>query len=585
MEVPLSLIITFFAYMVFVLGIGIYAGKFTRSMESFFLAERKMGAVVTSISSVASSESGWLIMGFVGEAYILGLQAVWVAIGCLLGFIFNWFFFAQRLRRFSKKTGAITVPDVLEFGVNDTSHVIRYIAVCIIFILMFTYVAAQLTAAGKAFRGIFNLDYRIGVLVGAVVTIFYTTVGGFRAVSWTDVAQGLLMVFALVVMPILLLGKLGGVPSMFNQLRNEEAKTVFIFSGEIDGRWKTIRVDKELTVSFNPEWPEKLKDGKHENSTFFLQVKEDKCILVMIETNTAVLLNNNKIKEPEVTLKKGDIISWGDAIRISLEKVLKLEGKEDLVTLLGGRGGLTLLGFLLGMLGIGLGYPGAPHVITRYMAAKGESEIRRGRIIAMTWGVFAMFGAVFTGLACRCLFRAIEDPDTGLLVAGKALLHPVFAGLILAAVVSAIRSTADSQLLVASSSLVRDMYQQGMGKDVSDKILMRLSRISVLALGIAATILALTEARAIFWFVLFSWAGLGASFGPVLILSLYWKRLTKWGVIAGMCTGFTITIIWKLYIRGLLNNLYRLDIYELVPAFILAAVAAIIVSLCTQPHS
>ena len=174
------------------------------------------------------------------------------------------------------------------------------------------------------------------------------------------------------------------------------------------------------------------------------------------------------------------------------------------------------------------------------------------------------------------------DPDTGLLVAGKTFLHPAFAGLILAAVVSAIRSTADSQLLVASSSVVRDVYQQGMGKDVSDKILMRLSRISVLVLGIAAIILALTEARAIFWFVLFSWAGLGASFGPVLILSLYWKRLTKWGAIAGMVTGFVVTILWKLYIRGLLNNLYRLDIYELVPAFILATVAAIIVSLCVQ---
>jgi sodium/proline symporter len=569
--IPLSLVVAFVAYMVFVLAIGIYAGKFTRSMESFFLGDRKMGTVVTSISSVASSESGWLIMGFVGEAYILGLSAIWVAIGCLMGFVFNWFFFAEKLRKHSRQRGALTVPDFLEFSTGDKSHTVRYIAVAIILLLMFTYVAAQLTAAGKAFRGTFNMDYRIGVLIGAVVTIFYTTVGGFRAVSWTDVVQGFLMLIALVAIPIMLIVRLGGVQPMFVQLRNEEPKTVYVFSGQIEGRWRTIRIDKELTFSFD-----------YRDNPFSLRVNHnEECLLTQNGVVRDVFVNDDPVGDPEVVIKKGDVIS-AEGVHISLGKVLKLEGGENLVTAFGGRSGLALVGFLIGMLGIGLGYPGAPHVITRYMAAKGESEIRKGRMIALGWGVFAMFGAVFTGLACRCLFRGISDPDTGLLVAGKLLLHPVLAGLILAAVFSAIRSTADSQLLVASSSVVRDIFQKGGGKEISDRNLMLISRIAVLVLGLAAIILALTEARAIFWFVLFSWAGLGASFGPVLILSLYWKKLTRWGAVAGMTTGFSVTLIWKLLIRPALNQTCGLDIYELVPAFFLASIAAVVVSLGTR---
>jgi sodium/proline symporter len=569
--IPLSLVVAFVAYMVFVLAIGIYAGKFTRSMESFFLGDRKMGTVVTSISSVASSESGWLIMGFVGEAYILGLSAIWVAVGCLLGFVFNWFFFAEKLRKHSRQRGALTIPDFLEFSTGDKSHVVRYIAVAIILLLMFTYVAAQLTAAGKAFRGTFNMDYRIGVLIGAVVTIFYTTVGGFRAVSWTDVVQGFLMLIALVAIPIMLIVRLGGVQPMFTQLRNEEPKTVYVFSGQIEGRWRTVRIDNELSFSFD-----------YRDNPFSLRVNEnDECLLTQDGAVTDVSVNDDPVGEQERVIKKGDVIS-AEGVRISLGKVLKLEGGKNLVTAFGGRSGLALVGFLIGMLGIGLGYPGAPHVITRYMAAKGESEIRKGRVIALGWGVFAMFGAVFTGLACRCLFRGIGDPDTGLLVAGKLLLHPVLAGLILAAVFSAIRSTADSQLLVASSSVVRDIYQKGVGRQISDRKLMLISRIAVLVLGLAAIILALTEARAIFWFVLFSWAGLGASFGPVLILSLYWKKLTRWGAVAGMTAGFSVTLIWKLLIRPALNQTCGLDVYELVPAFFLASIAAIVVSLGTR---
>jgi Na+/proline symporter len=272
----------------------------------------------------------------------------------------------------------------------------------------------------------------------------------------------------------------------------------------------------------------------------------------------------------------------GEGVKLTVTKKLKLTGGEDLVKMFGGRGGLVLLGFLIGMLGIGLGYPGCPHVITRYMAAKGEAEIRHGRIIALMWGVIVYTGAIFTGLACRCVFPTITDPDNGFLLAGLKFLHPIFGGMILAAVFAAIRSTADSQLLVASSSVVRDIGEKALGKEFSTRQVIKFNRIVVLFLGMMAVILAMMEARAIFWFVLFSWAGLGASFGGVIILTIGWKGIKKWGIVGGMVTGFVTTIVWKLWFRGMIVRLYGIDIYELVPAFLFSLLVTIVVSKLTK---
>lgn len=469
----------FIIYMGIVLAIGFAAARRARGAEGFFLADRGLGAWVVGISAAASSESSWLLMGCVGMGFTEGVAALWIAVGCLAGFCLNWFAVAERLRRRTGELGAVTVPDFIEAQVGDTSGAIRAVAVLIILLLMFTYVAAQLTGMGKAFDAMLGIPYQWGVILGAAITIIYTTAGGFRAVSWTDVLQGAMMAVALTLLPMFLIGLMGGPGPFWERLAAQEAETV-------------------------------------------------------------------------------------------------------LTSITGGRASLAFLGFLIGMLGIGLGYPGTPHVITRFMAARGPREIAQGRVIAITWGVVSLFGAIFLGMAVRCLIPDLADPEHGILAAAERYLSPVLAALVLAAVVSAARSTVDSQLLVATSAVAHDAYRKLFRRDLADRRMLILCRAVVIALGLAAIGLALTETRVVFWFVLFSWAGLGASFGPVILLSLYWRGLTRWGALTGIVTGFGVVLLWKLYLRKLLEQSVGVDVYELVPAFFIAAAVAVVVSLLTR---
>jgi len=229
----LPVIITFAIYTLFVLGVGIYATKFTKTIEDFFLAGRRLGAWVTAISSVASSESGWVVLGLVGIAYKEGISAVWIAPGCLLGYMVNWYLLAFRLRRESKGLGALTVPDFLEAKANDSSHLVRIVAVAITFFCMMGYVGAQFNAAGKTFDAVFKINYFNGVLLGAVITIVYTLLGGFRAVSWTDLLQGLMMVFGLIFLPVVAVIHLGGLGNLFRGLAAQSPSLLTLSGGNV----------------------------------------------------------------------------------------------------------------------------------------------------------------------------------------------------------------------------------------------------------------------------------------------------------------------------------------------------------------
>lgn len=270
--------------------------------------------------------------------------------------------------------------------------------------------------------------------------------------------------------------------------------------------------------------------------------------------------------------------SWDSANRTSEGKTYEPKPADAFFSFTGGMVGLILLGWIVEMLGIGLGYPGSPHVVARFMAAKSEREIARGRVIALTWAVLAEGGAVSMGILARALLPDLVDPQWGLLKTAELFLHPLFVGLILAAVFAALRSTADSQLLVASSAVVRDFVGHVLRLRLDDRQAMRIARVVVLVLGVLAVLLALSENRFIFWFVLFSWAGLGASFGPSLVLAVSWKRLSPAGVVASMVLGFSTTIVWSVWIRDAIKARGGPDVYELVPAFALALLAAVLFS-------
>jgi len=479
-------LVSFALYTLAIVAVGLYSARFAkRSDEDYFLAGRSLGSWVAALSASASSESGWVTLGLVGWAFGSGVSAYWIIPGCLLGFLFNWFVIAGRLRDKSHELNALTLPDFFAFTFRERIPLVRTLSVIVILVAMLLYVAAQLAAAGKAFAASFGIiDYQVGVIIGAAVVLLYTVLGGFRAVCWTDFLQALLMVGTLIIFPIYLLAQHNGYGFIFDQL------------GATD----------ESLLRFTPE-----------------------------------------------------------------------------------KSGAALIGFLLGSgaLGINFGYPGQPHVLIRFMALKHRREAIVGGIISFLWGLAVYWGAVTVGLMARALttegaqwgqvlLESDEKAELGLVLSAMHLLPGVLGGLVLAAVLAAICSTADSQLVVAASSAASDLYARLFSK-VKTKSHMVVNRLVVFALGITAVLLVIDQDVQVYEYVLtYGWAILGAAFGPQMILALLWKRASYAGCLCGMLTGFAMAIIWK-QTYGAVDR--EIEIYNLPIAFVAAFVVNFVISL------
>jgi len=493
-DTNLVLVLSFIIYSGIIIGVGLYSTRWRKSTtDDYVLANRELGPWASALSASASSESGWVMLGLVGEAYLFGGAAFWIVPGIAAGYLFNWFVIAERLRKVTLDSGAVTLPQYILHRFDSKSMALRIIPVAIIVLALLTYVAAQMNAAGKAFEAVFHLPYVWGVLAGAAIILAYTITGGFRAICWTDIIQASFMVIALVGMPLLLLTKMGGYGSFTAA------------SESVDPHLLTYAYDKT---------------------------------------------------------------------------------------------GFAVFGFVIGLLGIGLGYPGQPHVLSRFMAARDTTTVRRGRVIAMVWMILAYLGAVFFGFFAKVYFTAQElairaaanihidllvDPEQALPLACGLLLPPILAGFVIAAIVAAICSTADSQLIVVSSSISRDILpflrcdgSTSPGDTSRMNVVTRTlhnDQIVLTVLALIAVGLASMKSRVIFEFVLYAWSALGASFGPVVILGLLWKRASKAGAIAAMVTGTVVTVVWRNV------PLLKGAVYELVPAFVLAMAAMVIFSL------
>ncbi len=471
-------LIAFIAYLFMIILIGVYASRFSsEGISNFFIGGRKMGMLVVALSSVVSGRSAWLLLGVTGMAYVMGLSALWAVLGYTLTELFLFLYYAPRIRRFSEKYDCITVPDFFSERFGDQTGTLRMVVVFIIILFMIAYVSAQFVAGGKAFHASFHISETQGLLLTTIIILFYTMLGGFLAVSLTDTIQGIIMIIALVILPVIAIMHLGGV-KVFYQLA----------SAIDDGQF------------FNP-------------------------------------------------------LALGT-------------------------------GALIGFLGIGLGSPGNPHIISRYLSIKDPVKLKAVAVVGTVANVVMAVGALTTGMAGRLYYDTIamlpgEDPEGIYPLMASTHLHPIMFGVIIASIFAAIMSTADSQLLVAASALVRDIYEKLICKNkrVSQKKLVLYSRVTVVILVVLALLLALLAESLIFWLVLFAWAGLGAAFGPTSILALFWKRTTRAGVIAGMITGASCVIIWN-RIPALVNI-----VYELVPAFILGFIVTVVVSLYSRRPS
>jgi len=464
---------TFAGYVLAMLILGVIAYRKTADLSDYILGGRKLNSFVTALSAEASDMSGWLLLGLPGYAYAAGCEAIWLAVGLLAGTYLNWRFVAARLRDYTFMEGdSFTISEYLEARFQDTSRLLRLISGIFILVFFMFYTTSGLVAGGKLFSAVFGLSYTKAVILGASTVILYTFLGGFLAVCWTDCVQGLLMLLALVVFPLIILQDQGGWLHTTDSLR-----------------------------AVNPE-----------------------------------LLN-------PFTSIDGQALS---AISI------------------------------FSLLGWGLGYFGQPHILTRFMAIRSSSKIPRARQIAMVWVVLGMAGSVLIGMLGINLFDpplSGADTEKVFIFLVRALLHPIPAGICLAAILAAIMSTADSQLLVSSSVLAEDFYKDLFRKNASQRELVWAGRLAVVFIAVWAGLLSLNPESMVLDLVAYAWAGFGAAFGPTILLSLFWKRMTRNGALAGVLSGGLTVIIWKHLEGGIF------DLYEIIPGFLFSAVAIVLFSL------
>ena len=432
-------------YLAFMVIVGILSSRYMKSLDDYVLGGRRLGPWVAAISERASGESAWFLLGLPGAAYGMGFVGFWAVIGIASGILFSWTFIAIPLRRQTAAMGALTIPDYFEMRFGDRSRMLRLFSTVAILVFYTAYVAAQLNGAGKILEATFDIPVEYGLLTGAAVVLLYTMLGGFLAVAWTDLIQGVLMTAVAVVLPVVGLIKIGGFGKLAEALQS--------------------RGDGFMSMS-----------GGEAGSAFLFGV---------------VVAN----------------LSWG------------------------------------------LGYLGQPHLLTRYMAIRKTSELPKSGAIAMGWTLLSYWGAPFIGIVGLAILGPdLADPEQVMPLLAKALMPGWLAGLMIAGATAAMMSTADSQLLVASSAVVEDICVRLLGIRASAAKLVLMSRAATVVIAGIALYLAwasLNNSRIIDATVSYAWTGLGASFGPPLLLALWWKRTRRAGALAGMVGGMVATILWK----------------------------------------
>ena len=487
------IIVTILLYLGAMLIIGAaFSKKSTSSSEDFYIGGRSLGPIVTAMSAEASDMSSYLLMGLPGLAYFAGVAEVgWTAIGLAVGTYLNWLIVARRLRRYSARIGAFTVPEFFATRYQDKKHLLSLAAALVIIIFFIPYTASGFKAVGTLFNSLFGVEYHIAMVFGAVIIITYTVLGGFLAVSTTDLVQSIFMTIALVVIVFFGISQAGGLGAVADNAR------------QLPGYLS-------LTQGYD------AASGTAGSFGF----------LPIVST-----------------------LAWG------------------------------------------LGYFGMPHILLRFMAIREEKELTLSRRIASIWVVLSMAIAVFIGIIGYSVSVTGKIPMLGSssesetiiikladLMSRHGFIFALMAGIILAGILAATMSTADSQLLAASSSVSQDLMQDFFGIKLSETATMIAARATVVGIALVALILAWNPDSSVFRVVSFAWAGFGAAFGPAMLLALFDRRSTRQGALAGMIAGGAMIFIWKFAIAPMGG---AWAIYELLPSFLIALVVNLVVSRLT----
>nr|WP_325194454.1 sodium/proline symporter [uncultured Oscillibacter sp.] len=486
----ICILLAIVAYLAVMLGVGAWFAKKNNSVDDFYLGGRKLGPFVTAMSAEASDMSSWLLMGLPGVAYLTGMaEASWTAIGLAVGTYLNWLIVAKRIRRYSTRLDAITVPQFFSKRWGDNRNLLAAIAAVIIIIFFIPYTASGFSACGKLFSTLFGVNYVTAMLVSAAVIVIYTVMGGFLAASFTDLVQSIIMTVALVVVLGFGVTKAGGVGAVVS---NAQSMAGYL----------------SLSTIYNPS------------------------------TGGA---------DPYTALTIASLLAWG------------------------------------------LGYFGMPHILVRFMAIEDEKKLPLSRRVASVWVVISMAVAIIIGMVGNGMSKAgalenLADSETIIvrianLISQHGVLAALLAGIILAGILAATMSTADSQLLAASSSVSQNLVGEFFGVKLDSKKSMIVARSTMVVIALIAAFMARDPNSSVFRVVSFAWAGFGAAFGPTVLFGLFWRRSNKWGALAGMITGGAMVFVWK-YLIAPMGGAWA--IYELLPAFIAASIAIVVVSLLTS---
>ncbi len=486
----MPILIAMVLYMAMVVGIGFICSKKNQNSEDYFLGGRGLGPWVTAMSAEASDMSSWLLMGLPGLAFATGFsQAGWTAIGLILGTYLNWKIIAKRLRHYTEVSeNSITVPDFFSNRFKDDRKILSSISAIMILVFFTVYTASGFAACGTLFNSVFGLDYQASMIVCAAVIVIYTSLGGFLAASTTDLIQGLLMSFAIVVVLIVGIMAAGGVGSV-------------------------IEYGKGLEGFFD-------------------------------------------------IMKYHDPVS-GQAV------------SQGILPIISG-------------LAWGLGYFGMPHILVRFMAIRDPEEVKKSRNIAMTWVLISLTVAVCIGFTGAALYSDIAE------LAGngnqrifiymtthlfKGIIPLFIAGIILSGILAATMSTSDSQLLIASSCVSKDLFQGLFKKEASEKHVLLISRVTTILIALIGIVIAMDENSSVFGLVENAWAGFGGAFGPLMVFSLFWRRTNLKGAVAGMLSGGITALVWP-FTLAKLGGIF--EIYCLLPAFVISSLLIVVISLCTE---
>ena len=476
--------------------IGILASRRIKSMSDYYVGGKKMGFWAVAFSARATGESGWLLIGLTGMGAMAGYSGYWVVVGELLGVFVSWQFMAKRFKKRSDAYGAITIPDYLSSHFKSKTNTLRILAAAILVVFIVIYVASQIDVTGVAFNSMLGIDYKLGAIIGFLIVLAYIFIGGFVAAVWSDLFQGLLMFFGLVLLPIVV--------------------------------WFSMDHGAGVTEGLNAIDP----------------------------TLTNIMGRSS-------------------------------DGWMNL---------FTILGFSM----IGLGFLGSPQVYVRFMSIKDENEIDKGKWVATAFTLLTDTAAVTIGILARIYFTSEgQDPEAVLGNNGadvlsmvtEEFLPTVLVAIFVAIVLSAIMSTIDSLLILASSAITRDFYQKIFRPNIKDASLTKISRISTVIMAFSALIIAMimnyvSPDRQIFWVILFGWSGIAATFCPVIILTLFWKGYSEKGAIASMISGFIAVILFNFIFKEIESvGRYFVAMDVLFPSFVFAMLVGFIVSKKYPPRA